>query len=47
MKAGESTRIFTVEGKYKPTTTTEFISVFCLLHVSALVKSHHQAIKTI
>jgi hypothetical protein len=33
------------KGKYKPSTTTE-LNQFCLLHVSALVKSHNQAIKT-
>jgi len=27
--------------------TTSFISVFCLLHVLALMKSQHQAIKNV
>ena len=29
----------------KPSSATTFISVYCLLHVSAFVKSHQQAIK--
>jgi hypothetical protein len=30
------------KGKYKPSTTTQ-LNQFCLLYVSVLVKSHHQA----
>jgi hypothetical protein len=33
------------KGKYKPSTTTELNQSRCLLHVSALVKGHHQDIK--
>jgi hypothetical protein len=40
-----STASLTAERKYGLSNQTKFISVVCLSHVSAFVKSHHQAIK--